>query len=221
MNNTNEPTASPTNNPAASSDRPTTPTPEWISIYIITWFIFYVFIRRRVWIYQCLMLIVWNIDLACKCDMCWVNLAYMSYLLFFAKIFASFAITCILRSECEYIFAISSTSEAKANISSRVQIKRNEAKRSTSNNEWVFSYSQSMIQFMVERTLSLFVWNIPCGRLIETYRSHMLLLLRVPQHPWKSKRCVSCPLYSLYYCGPNKCGRLGGLWNRQWPLELS
>ena len=31
MNNTNEPTASPTNNPAASSDRPTTPTPEWIS----------------------------------------------------------------------------------------------------------------------------------------------------------------------------------------------
>ena len=43
------------------------------------------------------------------------------------KLFASFAIICILRSEFEYIFAISSTCEANANISSRVQIMRNKA----------------------------------------------------------------------------------------------
>ena len=33
---------------------------------------------------------------------CLFNLAYRSYFTIFAKIFASFAITCILQSECEY-----------------------------------------------------------------------------------------------------------------------
>ena len=65
--------------------------------------------------------------------LCLFNLAYRSHFMFVAKIFASFAITCLLRSKCEYIFAISSTCEANANKSWRVQIMRNEAKRNKAN----------------------------------------------------------------------------------------